>query len=82
MTNIMLPTANKKLFQITKEANMAKKTKITDYLPQHENTLLVQAKIKEALHRKVREKLKAQGCTLQDLIVASFEKYLTESQGE
>ena len=61
---------------------MAKKTRITDYLPQQETTLLVQAKIKETLHRKVKDKLKSQNCTLQDLIVASFEKYLTESQGE
>lgn len=59
-----------------------KTAKISDYFEPEESRVLVQAKIEENLHQKVKEKLKSQGRSIQELVTASFQKYLNEHQGE
>ena len=59
-----------------------KAAKISDYFEEELPTVVVQAKVEENLHKKVKEKLKSQGRSFQELIVASFQKYLNEPQGE
>lgn len=60
----------------------AKKTKLTDFMPKQSETVLVQAKVKEELHKLVKAKLKSENYTIQELVNAAFEKYLTESPSE
>lgn len=59
-----------------------KNAKISDYFEPNFPKILVQAKVDEELHQKVKEKLKSQGRSLQELINASFQKYLNETQAE
>jgi hypothetical protein len=60
---------------------MKKKEKsLSDYLPKKQSGILVQAKIPQSLHHEVKELLKQKELTIQELIVAAFQKFMDENQ--
>lgn len=62
---------------------MGRKPKsIDEYLPKkEENIAFIQAKVKKELRDTVRKLAKIDGVTLQDLIIASLQRYVDERKG-
>jgi hypothetical protein len=60
------------------------KRKLADFLPKdsNQNKILIQAKIDEDLHSKVKSQMQVDNITWHELIIASLKFYLDEKKAD